>query len=79
MTRPELSRRFLLLTDALRYCRTRAYFSASQKTCLHMERAAIFHAQDYIGVSGDEARDPDYWIPAHLEVTLQQVKNDMGA
>jgi len=65
-----------LITEVLKATRQSAYFSVSQRTCLHQHRAAVMHALDDINAGDGESATPQYQLPAHLEQIVLRVRLD---
>ena len=67
--------RFFVLTEALERSSHTEYFSASEKTCIHQERAAIMKARDSISITNDKPV-PQYRVPEMLnKKILKLIKN----
>ncbi|WP_167597664.1 hypothetical protein [Leeuwenhoekiella sp. ZYFB001] len=65
-----------LITGVLKATRESAYFSVSQRTCLHQHRAAVMHALDDINSGDTGSATPLYELPAHLERIVLRVRMD---
>lgn len=76
MTFQQLQARFDYLGTILKLSRGLGYFNDGQRTCLCMERSAIFTAQDKITYAHDETATPKYQIPQHLEAKCQRIIKD---
>ena len=78
MTKTELQQRFDHLGNVLYLSRNLGYFSSGQRTCLHIERAAIMRAMAHIDLGETETGKPSYTIPEHLEAKCNQIMNDFA-
>ncbi|MAO42131.1 hypothetical protein [Leeuwenhoekiella sp.] len=77
MNAHQLYNRYDLITAVLKTTRQSAYFSVSQRTCLHQHRAAVMHALDDINAGdGWESATPQYQLPAHLEQIVLRARMD---
>lgn len=76
MTKRQNKRRFDYLGVILNKSRNLGYFNLGQRTCLQMERAAIFRAIDVIEGSDTVECTPNYTIPRHLEEKCDRVNED---